>query len=90
MLYITIGNAIVYLMSEIAGNYVLFDALCFNRDLILQGQVWRLFSCVFTSVFGYGNILFVAVGFVITLWAEPSKISGVHSALIFSTSAGFL
>ncbi|MBE6983418.1 MAG: rhomboid family intramembrane serine protease [Ruminococcaceae bacterium] len=62
MLYITIGNAIVYLMSEMAGNYVLFNALCFNRDLILQGQVWRLFSCVFTSVFGYGNILFVAVG----------------------------
>ena len=64
MLYITIGNAIVYLMSEIAGNYVLFDALCFNYDLILQGQVWRLITCLFTSVFSYGNILLVAVGLI--------------------------
>ena len=62
MLYITIGNAIVYLMSEMSGNYVLYDALCFDRDLILQGQVWRLLTCVFTSVFSYSNVLFVAVG----------------------------
>lgn len=62
MLYIAIGNAIVYLMSEIAYNHTLFNALCFNRDLILQGQVWRLITCVFTSVFSYGNIVFVAVG----------------------------
>ena len=61
MLFVVIGNAIVYLMSEMAHNYVLFDALCFNRDLILQGQLWRLLTCVFTSVFGYGNILFVAI-----------------------------
>ncbi len=61
MLYVAIGNAIVYLMSEMSNNYVLFDALYFNRDLILQGQVWRLFTCVFTSVFNYSNILFVAI-----------------------------
>ena len=61
MLYIAIGNAIVYLMSEIAYNHTLFNALCFNRDLILQGQVWRLITCVFTSVFSYGNIVFVAI-----------------------------
>ncbi len=61
MLYITVGNAIVYLMSVMSGNYVLYNALCFDRDLILQGQVWRLVSCIFTSVFSYGSILFVAV-----------------------------
>ena len=61
MLYIVIGNAIVYLMSEIAGNYVLYEALRFDRDLILQGQIWRLLTCVFTSVFSYSNVLFVAV-----------------------------
>jgi len=61
MLYVVIGNAIVYLMSQMAHNYVLFNALCFNRDLILQGEVWRLVTCIFTSVFGYGNIMFVAV-----------------------------
>ena len=61
MLYVAIGNAIVYLMSEMAHNYVLFNALCFNRDLILQGQLWRIVTCVFTSAFSYGNILFVAI-----------------------------
>lgn len=62
MLYISIANAIVYLISSFSGNAVLYDALCFDRGLILQGQVWRLVTCVFTSVFGYGNILFVIVG----------------------------
>lgn len=62
MLYVVIGNAIVYLMSEFANNDILLTALCFDRGLILQGQVWRLITCVFTSAFGYGNILFVAIG----------------------------
>ena len=46
MLYISIGSAIVYLMSMFAGNNVLYDWLCFDRALILQGQVWRLFTYV--------------------------------------------
>lgn len=61
MLYIALGNAIVYLMSVMSNNYALFDALYFNRDLILQGQVWRLITCMFTSVFNHDNIVFVAV-----------------------------
>lgn len=62
MLYITIANAIIYLISSFSGNLALYNALCFDRGLILQGQVWRLVTCVFTSVFSYGNVLFVAVG----------------------------
>ena len=62
MLYVVIGNAIVYLMSEFANNDILLLTLCFDRGLILKGEVWRLFTCVFTTVFGYGNILFVVVG----------------------------
>lgn len=42
MLYIVIGTAVVYLMSAMAGNYVLYNLLCFNREAILQGQIWRL------------------------------------------------
>ena len=34
---------------DVGGNYMLYDILCFDRSLILQGQVWRLFSYVFTS-----------------------------------------
>ena len=44
MLYIVIGTALVYLMSSFAGNYILYNLLCFNRAAILQGQIWRLIS----------------------------------------------
>jgi membrane associated rhomboid family serine protease len=64
MLYVTIGNAIVYLLAVMGNNNDLYQLLCFDKALILQGQVWRLLTCVFTSVFSYGNILFVAVSLV--------------------------
>ena len=59
MLYITIGTAIVYILSQIDSSSVLYNALCFNRSLILQGQVWRLFTYVFTH--NAGNILLMMI-----------------------------
>lgn len=53
MLYVTIGTALVYLMSMFDRSYTLFNALCFNRELILQGQVWRLFTYIFVYDAGY-------------------------------------
>ncbi len=44
MLYLCLGSAIVYLISEFAGNSMLYYVLSFDRSLILQGQVWRLIS----------------------------------------------
>ena len=44
MLYIALGTAIVYVMSNMAGNSFLYYLLCFDRAAILQGQVWRLIS----------------------------------------------
>lgn len=44
MLYICVGNAIVYLMSQVTGNPFLYDLLRFHRNAILHGQVWRLFT----------------------------------------------
>ena len=44
MLYIVLGTAIVYVMSNMAGNPVLYYLLCFDRAAILQGQVWRLLT----------------------------------------------
>ena len=49
MLYIAIGNAIVSFFSMANGGSFLYYLLCFDKDLILQGQVWRLFSYVFTQ-----------------------------------------
>ena len=59
MLYITIGTAIVYILSLVDNSNTLYNVLCFNRSLILQGQVWRLFTYVFTH--NAGNILWMFV-----------------------------
>ena len=44
MLYISLGSAVVYLMSDMSGNYLLYNLLYFNREAILQGQIWRLIT----------------------------------------------
>ena len=44
MLYICLGSALVYLFTMISQNYILYALLCFDREAILQGQVWRLFT----------------------------------------------
>lgn len=49
MLYIVLGNAIVALMSMITNNTTLYSLLSFSKSLILQGQVWRLVTYVFTQ-----------------------------------------
>ena len=59
MLYITMGSALVYVMSMFNSSYTLYDILCFNRTLILQGQIWRLFTYVFT--YNAGNVLLTAI-----------------------------
>ena len=61
MLYIAVGTAIVYLMSEITGNYTLFGLLYFDRSLILKGQIWRLFTYPLTYGVGSNNLLLVAI-----------------------------
>lgn len=49
MLYITIGNAIVLLLSLFNGGNAVYNLLCFDKAKILQGQVWRLVTYVFTQ-----------------------------------------
>ena len=60
MLYIAVGSAIVYFMSMADRNDLLYYALCFDRTLILQGQVWRLFTYVFA--YNAGNVLITLIG----------------------------
>ncbi len=60
MLYVTLGSAMVYLFSMVTGNSILYDYLCFDYDLILEGQVWRLFTYAIT--FCSSNFLFTAIG----------------------------
>ena len=64
MLYIVLGNALVYILSMINEDYALYDILCFNREMILQGQVWRLVSYVFTSFSAGTNVFFLIISYV--------------------------
>ncbi len=59
MLFVSLGAGLVYLLSMFAGNYVLYDWLCFDRSLILQGQIWRLITYPLT--YGTSNFLLTAI-----------------------------
>lgn len=49
MLYIAIGSAIVSILNLFNGGSVLYQFLAFDKAAILRGQVWRLFTYVFTE-----------------------------------------
>ena len=59
MLYLTVGAALVYLMSFAANNNVLYYWLCFDRTRILRGEIWRLITYPLT--YSAGNILLTAI-----------------------------
>ena len=62
MLVIAIGNLIAYALSVIDPSRVVYRFLCFSPSKILQGQIWRLFTYVFTyllDVEGYYLLLAV-------------------------------
>ncbi len=61
MLYITIGSAVVYFMTAMAGNTALYEVLRFDYHAVLRGQVWRLFTYVFTYQALSPSILLVAI-----------------------------
>lgn len=60
MLCITIGTALVYLISYGAGSTLLYSWLVFDRASILHGQVWRLLTYPLTMY--RSNILMMAIG----------------------------
>ena len=59
MFYISVGTAIVYFLSMADESSTLYQVLCFDRAMILQGQVWRLITYVFT--YNPGNILLTLI-----------------------------
>ena len=44
MLYISLGTALVYLVTMSTQNWLVYATLLFDRTSILHGQVWRLFT----------------------------------------------
>ena len=61
MLYLCLGTAAVYLLSWFDKADTLYGVLCFNKELILQGQVWRLFTYIFTFGYGDPNLLLISL-----------------------------
>jgi len=61
MLYIVSGTAVVYLIGQMTGNYSLYSLLCFHRESILHGQVWRLFTYPLVYGTGNSNLLLIAI-----------------------------
>jgi len=73
MLYIVLGNALVMIMSMMNGGTVLYTALCFDKDRILQGQVWRLITYVFTqSSGGFLELIFLYFFYMLGRMVENS------------------
>ena len=68
MLYICIGNAVVYLMNmfktDPQSENLLYSILSFDRVRILSGEVWRLFTYPLTTYSGMSDglgIILVAI-----------------------------
>ncbi len=73
MLYIVLGNALVLIMSMINGGNVLYELLRFDKAKILQGQVWRLVTYVFTqSGGGFIELIFLYFFYMLGRHVEAS------------------
>ncbi len=59
MLYISLGCGLVYLITQITGNPILYNLLVFDRNAILHGQIWRLISYPLT--FYNNNVLLMGL-----------------------------
>ena len=73
MLFIVLGNALVTIMSMVNGGAGLFNVLCFDKERILQGQVWRLVTYVFTQTGdGFMGLIFLYFFYMLGRYVENS------------------
>ena len=81
MLWISLGTALVYLLTSIDPSKLLPYWLYFDRSLILRGQVWRLFSYVFLDF--SSNILWLAI-FLLCYYSLGRAIENIWGTLRFN------
>ena len=81
MLYLCVGTAAVYLMSEIGKTAILYEWLCFDRELILQGQVWRLFSYPLLT---YRGNVFLQLMYLVCYYSLGRAIENTWGTLRFN------
>lgn len=68
MLYVAIGNLLVYVISIMDQSGLLIDMLRFDAGRILQGQVWRLITVPFLHIAGTGNSLLAVLFMFSYVW----------------------
>ena len=83
MLYIAAGTAVVYLVGQMAGNYTLYSLLCFHRESILQGQIWRLFTYPLVYGTGNSNLLLIAIS-LFCYWSLGRAMENTWGTLKFN------
>ncbi len=81
MLYISLGSAMVYLFTMVTQNPILYNLLNFDRALILQGQVWRLFTYPLLSA--SGNIV-LALIFLVCYYSLGRAMENLWGTLRFN------
>jgi membrane associated rhomboid family serine protease len=98
MLWVVIGNAVVYLLTMIDRTGLFASYLVFSPQLILQGQIWRLVAFVFFPV-STGNLFLAAISLYFyyfigsTLereWGTPKFTIFYVSGILFHIVAGIL
>ena len=62
MLYISLGAGIMYLFYMATDDPILYYYMAFDRELILKGQIWRLFT--YPLAYNAGNIFYTAISLV--------------------------
>ena len=70
MMWICIANAVVYLIGQFRSDLV--SLLLFHPQMIMKGQVWRLFTYIFTfasnSVFLFSTFLGALISIMFYYW----------------------
>jgi len=64
MLWVAVGNVILYGLSRIDPSGAVVNALSFNGSAILHGQIWRLFTFVFVPDYAISNAIDALLTFV--------------------------
>ena len=82
MLYITLGSGLVYLFTLVTQNTYLYSLLCFDRSLILQGQIWRLISYPLVSVSSSNPLL--ALIFLVCYYSLGRSMENIWGTLRFN------
>ncbi len=81
MLYLSLGSALVYLMNFIDPSNAIYNFLCFDREAIFHGQVWRLFT--YPLCYDAGSIFWMAIS-LLCYYSLGSAIEHLWGTLRFN------